>query len=97
MGVEDRFGDHNERKSGYYSWLYHNDHLRRCILASMKAGKLSYRVLAKATRTPLSNLNIYVNKPFQKDRKGLSDFQILKVADFLKIEFSLKIDYKNDK
>lgn len=88
--LTDRFGGDMERRSRYYSWLASNRYLRRVIAARIEASGISRAEVARQMGFDRSKISQYLNNNV-KGVRGMSDLQILKVCEYIGIEFSLNI------
>lgn len=88
--LTDRFGGDYERKSRLYSWLSSNRYLRRVIVARIEASGYSRAEVSRGIKVDRSNLTNYLNSS-KKNPRSLSDLHILKLCEFIGIEFSLEI------
>ena len=73
-----------------YGFLYDNDFLRNVIKASMKANDLSMRKVSREAGVDLGNLSRYLKKI---PRRALSDFYIMKLCKYLKLNVTIKIEF----
>lgn len=73
-----------------YGFLHDNDHLRLCIKAYLKANDKSLRSISRDLKLSPGDVSNYLSK----SKRGLSDYNVIRLSKACKIKISLKIEYE---